>query len=65
MALTKEQHRNRHVTLHHAFDELFADFIQHGGGRTGQPIMALIEWSYQQTQEPDHEEAGGCGEDPA
>jgi hypothetical protein len=64
MSLNKEQHRNRHKTLHLALDELFADFITHGGGRTGQPIMALIEWSHRQTVNPDHEEAGGCGEDP-
>jgi hypothetical protein len=66
MALNKEQHRNRHVTLNLALAELFADFLTNTDGDDGYPISDLIAWSYQQTQEPDHE-AGvdeGSGGDP-
>lgn len=64
MALNPEQHRNRHLTLHRCFDELFADFITHTKGGLDSPISDLVAWSHQQTLEPDHDEPGGCGEDP-
>ena len=54
MSMTEEEHKNRHEELHKALDELFADFIAHGGGRTTNTIMDLIDWSYIQTQKPDH-----------
>lgn len=48
-----ERHRQRHVQLHRALDELLADFIAHTKGPTlSRPIKDLIEWSYQQTIEP-------------
>ena len=65
MGLNKEQHRNRHKTLHLMFDELYADFIKHTGKRSNAPILDLMQWSHQQTIEPDHEEPGGYGEYPA
>ena len=72
MSLNKEQHRNRHVTLHLMFDELLADFIKRYVAEVAPttdlldlPIRTIKGWSYRQTVEPDHEEPGGCGEDPA
>jgi len=38
------------------FDELFADFISHNKGCTTSTILELIQWSFKQTQEVDHED---------
>ena len=68
MSLNKEQHRNRHVTLHNVFGELLTDFIMNtksAGIYVDQPIRHLLQWSQRQTVEPDHEESSGCGEEPA
>jgi len=58
MNMNRDNHRERHVELHKALDELFADFITHSGTETftKAPIISLIEWSHAQTIEPDHEE---------
>lgn len=51
--MTEEEHRQRHITLHKALDELFADFILHHPrehGFSDRPIKDLLEFSYQQTQ---------------
>lgn len=53
-----EEHRQRHIELHCALDELFADFITEGGGRTTNTILDLIKWSQKQTISPDHEFTG-------
>jgi hypothetical protein len=58
MKLTIEQHRKRHIELHKAVDELFADFISHHpdeSGFTQKPIIELIEWAYKQTINPTEE----------
>ena len=50
-----DEHRKRHVSLHKALDELFADYISHHGNETEflkMPLVKLIEWSYQQTINP-------------
>lgn len=57
--MTPEEHKARHIELHRSLDELFADFIDKGvrSGEvefTQRPIMDLIQWSYRQTQSPDH-----------
>jgi len=52
--MTKEEHKLRHQKLHESLDELFADFIRHGHGKTTSTILELINWSYEQTQEPTH-----------
>ena len=45
-------HRDRHVKLHRAFDELLADFITHTGKHLSTTtILELLEWSHQQTVE--------------
>lgn len=53
--MTHEEHRRRHVKLHQALDELFADFIQHHPGDhhfTQMPLIDLLKWSNQQTIDP-------------
>lgn len=53
--LTPEEHQEVHISLHRKLDEIFADFITHGDGRTGNTILDLITWSHKQTIELDHE----------
>ena len=51
----KSQHRARHQELHDALDELVADWAIHqprGKMYSNSTIMELVEWSYQQTIEP-------------
>jgi hypothetical protein len=53
---TEEQHRKRHIELHHALDELVADWIVHqpaGKLLSTTSIMELMQWSHRQTQKPD------------
>ena len=57
--MDQAKHKRRHQELHKKLDELFADWIVHGGGGIQKPIIELIEWSYRQTKEPDHEQPGG------
>jgi hypothetical protein len=48
-------HYLRHIELHQALDELFADFIRHHPERTrflDMSFRELMEWSYQQTLNP-------------
>lgn len=50
-------HRARHVQLHQALDEIFADYLRHHptsqpGSYFVLPIGVLLAWSYEQTQEP-------------
>lgn len=54
--MTPEEHKQRHVDLHQALDELLADYIQHGNGRPREPIFALLSWSASQAAmpAPDH-----------
>lgn len=54
--MTPEEHRQRHVELHQALDELFADYILHHPTQQGfvdMPFRLLLEWAFQQTKEPD------------
>lgn len=53
--MTKEEHRQRHVALHHALDELLADFLQHHDFNklpSNTTLVELMQWSHQQTIEP-------------
>ena len=53
--LTYNQHRTKHLKLHAALDELFADYIiQHPQETefTEMPLIKLLEWSYEQTLNP-------------
>lgn len=56
MKLKPEAHKARHKELHAALDELFADYISHHPDQSGflnMPLIDLIDWSYDQTKNPD------------
>jgi hypothetical protein len=53
--MTPEEHKQRHIELHRALDELLAYYIAakqdpYFGKR---PLSDFLEWSYRQTQAPD------------
>jgi hypothetical protein len=53
LCMTPKQHRQRHVELHQALDELIADFLHHTGELPSHAsILRLMEWSYSQTKQP-------------
>jgi len=56
--MEEAEHIERHKKLHQSLDELFADFISYAGGRTGNTILELINWSHAQTIKPDHKDTG-------
>lgn len=52
---TIDEHRQRHITLHLALDELFADYINQHPNVTGFLAVTMGEflaWSSQQTHQP-------------
>jgi hypothetical protein len=54
--MTEEEHRQRHVQLHRAMDELFADYIDCHPEQQGyleMPVRRLLEWSHLQTVRAD------------
>lgn len=52
--MTTDEHRQRHVFLHDAFDELIADYLTWNRGKvpSNTTAMELMEWSHAQTIEP-------------
>lgn len=53
MSEDPEEHRQRHVELHAALDELVADWIRHTGKRPSQgTIGELLAWSGGQMHNP-------------
>jgi hypothetical protein len=51
--MTNEQHRERHIELHKALDELIADWITATGKYPSKStVFELLEWSHSQTLEP-------------
>jgi hypothetical protein len=53
--LSPEEHKSRHVHLHSALDELFADYIEQHPNEskfTQMPLIKLIRWSKEQTENP-------------
>jgi len=51
--MTPEEHKQRHIELHKALDELLADFITHTKKLPSETSLTeLIKWSYEQTQNP-------------
>ena len=51
--MNKKEHIKRHKELHKELDELVADFIlETGEDLTDSSIMDLIEWSFEQTKNP-------------
>jgi len=52
------KHKKRHIELHNALDELFADYINHHPNETQfteMPLMKLLAWSNEQTKNPTEE----------
>ena len=50
---TPKEHKERHVELHKALDELIADFISHTSKLPSDTsLMELMKWSHQQMMEP-------------
>jgi hypothetical protein len=57
--LTLKEHKERHLKLHQALDELLADFIDHTGKYlSNTSIMELLEWSHTQWQNPSTKQKG-------
>lgn len=51
--MTKEEHIKKHKDLHHALDELLADFITHSKALPSKtPILELVRWSSEQIKDP-------------
>jgi len=53
--MTPEEHKQRHVELHKALDELFADYIKchpEAHGFLNISLKEFLQWSYEQTQNP-------------
>ena len=53
--MTREQHKARHVELHKALDELFADYISHHPQQTKfteMPLIDFLRWSNEQQHNP-------------
>jgi len=53
--MNDEEHKERHIKLHKALDELFADYIMHHPEERefmSMPLIRLIDWSYEQTRNP-------------
>lgn len=58
MVMDKKDHKKRHIELHQSLDELLADLFMNTQHRTNSTIKDLMEWSYKQTLDPDHEPGG-------
>lgn len=53
--MTPQEHIERHKYLHRCLDELLADWISNTKLMPStSTIMDLIQWSHQQTLQPDH-----------
>jgi hypothetical protein len=51
--MTFEEHRQRHIELHQALDELVADWLaQTPAMPSSSSVMELIRWSNEQTDNP-------------
>jgi hypothetical protein len=53
--MTEAEHKQCHIELHKALDELVADCIRHDKYffPSKNSVMELIEWSHQQTINPE------------
>jgi hypothetical protein len=62
--MTPQEHKRRHIKLHNALDELFADYIRHHPDQTmftKMPLIDLINWSSEQTKNPTPDPGHGDG----
>lgn len=52
--MDEKKHRQLHVKMHKTLDAVIADFMKHTDRLPSKtPIIELLEWSYQQTIQPD------------
>lgn len=52
--MTEQEHRERHIFLHHCLDELLADMIAHTNLLPSRAtILELMQWSKAQTMRPE------------
>lgn len=57
--MSLEEHKQHHVELHKAFDELLADFISQTDALPSETtILHLLRWSLEQTENPTTPEVG-------
>jgi len=60
--MNEKEHKQRHVELHKALDELLADFISHTTFLPSKTtIFELMRWSHQQTIKPTKEQRSSHG----
>jgi len=53
MAMTEEEHKERHKLLHRELDELIADFISQTEKMPSKTnLIELMAWSFEQTKKP-------------
>lgn len=51
--MTPKEHKQRHIKLHRALDELIVDFINHPQNLPSKTtVIELLRWSHQQTIRP-------------
>lgn len=52
MGFGDKEHLQKHIELHHALDELVADFLTETGKFPSKStVIELMEWSYLQTKQ--------------
>ena len=57
--MTREKHKQRHVELHRALDELLADFLRHTTRLpSSTTVLELMRWSHSQTLNPTEDSKG-------
>lgn len=63
--MESEEHKEHHIRLHKAFDELFADYIGQHPNQVSfldMPLRQLLEWSHEQTLNPTGQHADEAGQ---
>ena len=55
--MTPEEHKQRHVELHRALDQLIAEWIGHTDSLPSRhTVLELMEWAHEQTINPTEQE---------
>lgn len=61
--MTPEEHKARHVELHHALDELCVDYFNNTGKLFIETTLVdFVFWSFQQTKNPSNPPSFGAKE---
>ena len=52
--MTPEEHKQRHIELHQALDQLLADWVQHHPMQalSNLTVPELMKWSFEQRENP-------------